>query len=188
MMKHKTVNVSGGKIDIFDDVFDYATREKFYYYVRYQNFTTSGSDTSTLEHKGDFNLYCSVSEEQLSNMNFLNSGEMAKINTIVDGMSIKQSRINLSTLNDRNRFHTDTYGDLKTKTLLYYPNLVWQNDWGGYTIFSDSMLSEVEYTSFYVPGRIILFDGNIPHCIAPPTTMAPTYRFSFVIQYGATAN
>lgn len=184
-MNHKSINISSGKIDIFDDLFDYATREKFYYYVKNQNFSTSGSDSSTLETKGDFNLYCQVSNDQLDQMGFLNHENTKYISPYIEGMDIKQSRINLSTLNDRNRFHTDTYGNLRTKTLLYYPNLKWDIEWGGHTLFTDRTLKELEYCCFYVPGRVILFDGDIPHCIAPPTSLAPSYRFSFVIQYGA---
>jgi hypothetical protein len=184
-MNHKTVKTSAGQIDIFDDLFDYATREKFYYYVKNANFSTSGSDTSTLETKGDFNLYCALSNQQVEQMGFLNQENTKYITPYVEGMDIKQSRINLSTLNDRNRFHTDTYGDLRTKTLLYYPNLKWDKEWGGHTLFTDKTGNELEYCCFYVPGRVILFDGQIPHCIAPPSSMAPSYRFSFVIQYGA---
>ena len=45
-------------------------------------------------------------------------------------------------------------------------------------------INSIEYTSSYVPGRIILFDGNIPHAIRPQSINAPKYRFSLSVFYG----
>ena len=38
--------------------------------------------------------------------------------------------------------------------------------------------SEIAYASVYIPGRIILFDGSIPHAIRPQSVKAPKYRFT----------
>jgi Rps23 Pro-64 3,4-dihydroxylase Tpa1-like proline 4-hydroxylase len=184
-MKKKTVNTSVGKITILDDLFDRAFRESFYFWVKSSRFTTDGADISTLEYRGDFNIYSQLSEEDVKNSGFIDQEPYKEyILHEVDGMSFKQARINLSTLNDNNRYHTDSYGSSKTKTLLYYPNLKWDIEWGGHTLFTDNHLEEIEYCSMYKPGRVVIFDGNIPHCILPPTKASPTYRFSFVIQYG----
>jgi hypothetical protein len=184
-MKKKIVKTSVGTITIFDDVFDRAFREQFYQWVKSSQFTTSGEDLSTLEYKGDYNLFCSVDENNLNQSGILEHQEY--INHIlpeVYGMFLKQCRINLSTLNDNNRYHTDSMGSTKTKTILYYPNLKWDLEWGGHTLFTDDHMNEIEYCSMYKPGRVVVFDGNIPHCILPPTKSAPSYRFSFVLQYG----
>jgi Rps23 Pro-64 3,4-dihydroxylase Tpa1-like proline 4-hydroxylase len=184
-MKKKTINTSVGKIVVIDDLFDRAFREQFYFWVKSSSFTTSGEDISTLEYKGDYNLYSSIEEQSISNSGFSEHKEFKEhIEPELAGMFFKQARINLSTLNDNNRFHTDSIGSTKTKTLLYYPNLKWDIEWGGHTLFTDDNLEEIEYCCMYKPGRIVIFDGNIPHCILPPTKSSPSYRFSFVMQYG----
>lgn len=183
-MKTKSIKTETGNIHIFDDVFDYSSREKFYYFIQSLSYTPTGSDISTLEARGDFNIFSQVSPEQLDQMKFLTNDGAKHFNHLISDQEIKQIRANLSTLNDSNRFHTDSYGEYKTTTLLYYPNLKWDPEWGGHTMFANKDLSELEYCSFYTPGRVVIFDGHIPHVIFPPTRLAPTYRFSFVIQFG----
>ena len=39
-------------------------------------------------------------------------------------------------------------------------------------------INDIKFTSSYVPGRIILFDGTTPHAIRPQSSMAPKFRFS----------
>tara|TARA_B100000941_G_scaffold244584_1_gene188829 strand:- start:70 stop:585 length:516 start_codon:yes stop_codon:yes gene_type:complete len=62
---------------------------------------------------------------------------------------------------------------------LYYVNLDWRDGWHGETLFyNPNNLTEIVYTSLFVPGRIILFDGSIPHAIRPQSVRAPKFRFS----------
>jgi ectoine hydroxylase-related dioxygenase (phytanoyl-CoA dioxygenase family) len=35
----------------------------------------------------------------------------------------------------------------------------------------------------YVPGRVVLFDGAIPHCILSANTVSPARRLSLAIQF-----
>jgi hypothetical protein len=180
----KKITLSNSKeILIFDNLLNYETKVSLYNFIRQSLFNLNGGDNHYLENKGDFNLYSQFSKEDLSRMNFLNISEIKHVLNLVDGYNIRQIRVNLATLNDKNRFHCDAHNAKKCLTLIYYPNLQWNIEWGGHTLFANDDLSEIEYCSIYKPGRIILMDGNIPHCILPPTNLAPSYRFSFVIQY-----
>ena len=102
-------------------------------------------------------------------MGFLDTLKEKKIDFNFDifNSEIQQVRINLSTLHDVNRIHVDGRG---SKTLLYYPNLKWEFEWGGHTVFLDDDLTDVEHCCVYKPGRLVLFDGSIPHTIFSPTT------------------
>ena len=63
--------------------------------------------------------------------------------------------------------------------LLYYVNLDWRDGWYGETLFYDPYdIEKISFTSVYKPGRIILFDGSIPHAIRPQSIKAPKFRFS----------
>jgi len=82
--------------------------------------------------------------------------------------------VNLSTPTDCHWAHTH-----KDHTvLLYYVNKHWKHDWAGETMFFNDDLSEVAYASVYKPGRIIVFDGEIPHSVRPQSSIAPNYRFT----------
>ena len=67
----------------------------------------------------------------------------------------------------------------KWQAALYYVNLNWEDGWYGETLFYDPYdLDKVCFTSTYKPGRIILFDGYIPHAIRPQSIKAAKYRFT----------
>ena len=65
------------------------------------------------------------------------------------------------------------------QVLLYYVNLDWVDGWYGETLFyNPKNLKEILYTSLYQPGRILLFDGYIPHAIRPQSVKGPKFRLS----------
>ena len=67
----------------------------------------------------------------------------------------------------------------RKQVALYYVNLDWEDGWYGETLFYEPHdLDNVCFTSTYKPGRIILFDGHIPHAIRPQSIKAPKYRFT----------
>ena len=55
------------------------------------------------------------------------------------------------------------------------------------TLFYDNSLINVESAVSFVPGRIVIFDGTIPHTIRPQSTYGPDYRFTiscFIRKHG----
>lgn len=185
-MKSKTVYTSTGKqIHIYDDVYDYNTRNKFYEFLANSLYSINGGDNDRLETKGEYNIYSKFTESDLHNMGFLSVPESAFILDQVKNMSIAQVRVNLSTLYDKNRFHVDTtsYASKEGITMLYYANMKWDIEAGGHTLFADDELENIEYCAVYKPGRVVMFDGSIPHCIMSPNIIAPAYRLSFAIQF-----
>ena len=47
----------------------------------------------------------------------------------------------------------------------------------------DDLLQEAEYTCIYKPGRVVIFDGTIPHMIMNESSLCPDYRLTFAIQW-----
>jgi Rps23 Pro-64 3,4-dihydroxylase Tpa1-like proline 4-hydroxylase len=178
-MNHNITKLSED-ILILDNLFSFAERERMYNFVKQSMYTLTGNDTSRLEHQGDFNIYSKYSEQDLNNFGILNNSILAQEIETRGLKEVLQTRVNLSTLNDKNHFHSDVLGGT---TLLYYPNMEWKLEWGGYTLFADDNLQEIQHCVAYTPGRIILFKGKIPHCIAAPTNLAPTYRLSFAVHF-----
>ena len=55
----------------------------------------------------------------------------------------------------------------------------WKDGWYGETIFyNPDNINDIVFTSPYIPGRIILFDGDIPHAIRPQSSKASKFRIS----------
>jgi len=61
-------------------------------------------------------------------------------------------------------------------------NVDWREEWAGETIFYDES-NEIIFCSPYKPGRMIVFDGTIPHTIRPQSIISPNYRFSLTIRF-----
>ena len=179
----KIITSSGKEILILDGLYDMASRTNFYHFVINSRYSTKGYDNNLLETKGDTNLVCSFSQDDLSNMKFLSNRYSKQLEKYFNGFKVSQARLNLSTLNDKNRVHIDNQAPCKT--LIYYPNMEWKIEWGGALLLTNDNLTEIDCAISYVPGRVIIMDGTIPHCIAAPTNLAPSYRFSLAIQYEA---
>ncbi len=88
--------------------------------------------------------------------------------------------VNLVRSNDVHQIHHHK-GD---QVALYYANLDWQDGWYGETLFYDEFdESKIGFTTPYIPGRIILFDGTIPHAIRPQSVAGPKFRITISMFY-----
>ena len=90
--------------------------------------------------------------------------------------------VNLGIHGDVNHMHMD--GKFyKCKTLLYYANQNWEYKWGGHTAFFDNN-GNIKTTVEVKPGRMVIFDGNIPHTVLPMNIRSsPSYRFTVALKF-----
>ena len=90
--------------------------------------------------------------------------------------------VNLGIHSDVNEMHVDGKY-YESKTLLYYANRHWEYNWGGNTAFFDddgNIKTNVEVK----PGRIVIFDGGIPHTVMPMNIRSsPSYRFTVALKW-----
>ena len=167
-------------IRIHDNLFTYVERSKFYSVFRKSLFQAVGGDN-------DLNLYpnqqffSNYTLDDLGVSGFQDTEGYKKLDKEYNFSSrkIKQIRINLSTAVEKNTTHIDQAG----LTLLYYPCIDWKIDWGGHTIFLNENTDDIIYVSAYKTGRVVVFDGTIPHLLIPPTSLCTINRLSFAIQF-----
>jgi hypothetical protein len=176
----KSITTSNDKnITVYDDYFTQFEKQNYLYFLTQSLYRITGSDSFSDEKQ--YQIFSSYSTNDLSQMGLLNSPGFAKIsqNHNFDKMKLMQIRVNLGTPFEKNKVHCDENG----VTFLYYANLEWKLDYNGHTLFMNDDLTDAEYTCLFKPGRVVVFDGTIPHMIMPPTTNAYGHRFTFVIQY-----
>ena len=169
----------GKKIHVYDDLLSFHDRDRFQRFIEDSWFKINGSDLP-----GDptsLQIYSSYNEFDLTNMGFRETEayKMLDEKYNLSDRNISQIRVNCSLHSERNLAHTDDFG----LTLLYYSNMKWEMAWGGHIFFVTSNLEEIDKCVSYRPGRIIIFDGTIPHIISTPTIAAESPRFSFAIKY-----
>lgn len=182
-MIRKTIQLTNQKtLNVYDNLFSYDERLHLIKIISQSLFRVNGSDAFyNVRTDSVPQIFSSYSEQDLDYIGILKTNAF-KILHEDHGLlnkQIKQVRINLSPPSERNLVHTDQAG----LTFLYYPNLEWPIEWGGHTMFLNEQLNEVEYTCLNSPGRVVVFDGTIPHMILTPTMMALTHRYSFAIQF-----
>lgn len=95
--------------------------------------------------------------------------------------NLYSSYINVLRYGNSPGIHVDApYFVEDNQTVLVYLNPVWDPQWGGETIFFDEDLDAREIVQPR-PGRVLIFDGRIPHTGRPPE---PKFMFNrYIIAY-----
>ena len=162
-------------LNVFDDKVPYTDREKMWDFCINSTYRLGWQDQDTPE-KYDLNIYSIWTEEELQSTNIF-----PHITKCIDECDwfVKKKLFkvvcNLVRPDDVHYIHVHH----NQQVALYYVNLEWRDGWHGETVFyNPDKLNEIAYTSLFVPGRIILFDGSIPHAIRPQSIKAPKFRFT----------
>ena len=92
--------------------------------------------------------------------------------------------INAFKFGDASKAHTDVFfkGSDENKTALIYCNKEWDVNWGAETVFLDKVSADAEIVKSVIPrpGRLLLYQANLPHCARVPNSLFPYYRYSLV--------
>ena len=162
-------------LNVFDDKVPFIVRDNLWNYCINSTYRLGWEDTEVPE-KYDLNIHSHWSTEELESTEIL--PHIKKCIGETDWFTnTKLSKVvcNLVRPDDVHYLHIHQ----KQQVCLYYVNLDWRDGWHGETLFYNPKdLKDIVYTSLYIPGRIILFDGSIPHAIRPQSVKAPKFRFT----------
>lgn len=177
-MNCREVNLGNQKIQIIDNIFNLHERSSFYEFYRNSSYRIGWEDDSVIENQHLKYMYSKIDEQGLKNLGIM-SGIMRNSFTgpITQSHSINRVVTNLSFSN--NTYYNHTHEE--DKVMLYYGNMSWKTEWAGETLFFNEDGSEIVFATPYVPGRVIVFDGKIPHTIRPQSALAPHFRFTMGI-------
>jgi len=182
MKLKRKIDINGKFIEIYDDVFSankrfdlYSFAIKSYYVV--ERVAADVPERLSL-HK---TLKCEFSLKDILSFGFFENDEI--VNYIKQNdLKIHHCYINLCSASDVYQYHVDTPVS-KCPSGLYYINIEWDPTWEGETHFSDDSMQDILYSSAFIPGRFVIFDGTIPHKSSQPAPNAKYYRFVFVIKF-----
>ena len=132
----------------------------------------------------DRRLVCHLSETALGELNLFTPERMRFLAPhLPPGSGIYKAYVNLGLPWDPCGVHADHFFPKQGKTLLYYVNKDWNQDWGGETLFYDQDARDILFTASFTPGRVVLFDSDIPHVGRPQALAGPSYRFTLAIKF-----
>tara|TARA_B110000977_G_C11087490_1_gene495304 strand:+ start:1595 stop:2167 length:573 start_codon:yes stop_codon:yes gene_type:complete len=178
-MKHKKLHINGREVDIYDDLFTFEEIARMFIKVRQFAYTaTNFSDGFRSHIYGEKHKlkYTFGSREEATDFGIINKLNRVDQN-IAKNYIIHRQYVNLATTSDFDTIHIDDNHLEKPKTALYYPHPDWNIHWGGHSFFFNETLDSIEYTAAYKPGRLVVFDGLIPHCGSPPFSGAQDKRY-----------
>ena len=166
------------KISYYDNVIPIALRQQIYNFCLKSTYRLGWEDSDD-PSKFIPNLHSSWSSLDLSKTNLASYIQKCIENTPwFTGNSNWKIVVNLIRPTDVHYIHHHR----GQHVVLYYANLEWEDGWYGETIFYDEFKeNDITFTSPYIPGRIILFDGNIPHAIRPQSVNGSKFRISITL-------
>lgn len=180
--KHQQINCQLGKeIHVFDGVLTESVKNKIFSIARNASYKFAEHDTIVPEfHANDQHLVGYCEHEYVNDFFLPELSRPQEIAERIDGLKIQNAFFNVSTPSGVNFVHTH----VQPWVLLYYVNLHWPPGAFGETHFYTEDSKDVQYTSTFTPGRIVLFNGSIPHTIRPQSIIGPSHRFTLTMFLG----
>jgi hypothetical protein len=167
-------------IVVYDNIFTDRENLDIYELVSRSNFYRSNVDVHVLPNR-DVDVKW---RSDITPMDTLINFTLEKYKSSIDifnwqNVSIKSHYINFSVPSTVDMIHADSRGLEKNSfTILHYANYQWDKNWHGQTNFYSENLDEICFSSMVRPGRIIVFDGTIPHSATAPSNIALHPRYT----------
>ena len=180
-METDKINLSSGaEVTIYDNAFPMGFREDAYFFIKKSLFCIGWADKLTSENMFayDQHLHSVFSQKDIQNLGIFNY--IKNIQGVPRGVNeenLTRAVVNLSLPSDvyQTHIHRNEY------VALYYANTYWQDGYHGKTLFFNQTKNKIDLALPYVPGRLILFDGETPHTIRPQSVAGPTFRFTLAL-------
>ena len=186
-MKCETIKYDDdSKVIIIDDAVIVDKRINIYFDCCMLPYRISNSSINDVQGISDKRLKTDLDHEHPI-INLLLEEESGSLNVIKkyipsESYGFDRAYVNLGIHGDVNHMHVDGKY-YSCKTLLYYANRHWEYNWGGHTIFYDKD-ENIKTTVEVKPGRIVIFDGNIPHTVMPMNSRcSPSFRFTVALKF-----
>lgn len=112
------------------------------------------------------------------------SPTVAALARFAEGRSFRlyRSYVNVAHFGDMLFSHTDCLPGAGEVTALWYISDRWDPEWGGETLFFDESM-DVRAALSPRPGRLALFDGDIPHVGRPPNRICYAPRYTLAMKF-----
>lgn len=176
------VEINGRKIVIYDDVFSMQENIDINNTVVHSAFKRCNVDIGGYNLKDtDVKWRSDILPEHLLTRLTLPRYASHIGSDVWKNLQVINQYINYATPITADLIHTDSCSSQDNAyTILHYANFKWESQWHGETIFYDDNFSEALYAVTIKPGRVVMFNSNIPHSATSPSTIAEYPRYTIV--------
>lgn len=171
-------SINNKKLVVVDNIFSLQERVNLFYLIRSENFQL----TSQTRFQNTSDVFVrSFTEEDLTKYNFFLEKVLFFCKQFLNiEANLRRFYSNIFTRGVKPQVHMDS-NDVDTISLIYHANYEWDFSWGGNNYFLNEVCDDIEKAVIYKPGRLILFDSRIPHCVSP--VLENQYRYSLASVY-----
>lgn len=140
------------------------------------------SDSLSNKKQGGERWTCHHDTDPKNKKSFCYSPLWGKLSKLFnDPVGLDEAYINRSNFSTETLSHCDNREG--NPSILICLNQHWDRDWGGYTVFFDSMRGDsVMKTICPSPGQVVIFNGSIYHFALPPIITANYPRYMLVLR------
>jgi len=166
-------------IKYLDNAFDFKDQENMFIFCLDQDYRIGWEDTNFNPTINKWFFHAPVYKEKLEKIDIDNKIRSLGFGEYLESYKLSNCVVNCSRPGETYYEHTHP----NTLVVLYYPNDKWNREWGGETMFYSKNREHLELASEYKPNRLMIFDGEIPHSVRPPSYKADQYRFTMSFFY-----
>jgi hypothetical protein len=179
------------QIEVFDEVFDYNKLTDLFSIIIKLNYSLTNQDHTffSFTHRKFWSVFYTKNnpvapEVESFILPILDQGVtpiLSKYN-LLPTHELHRGYVNFSNSSTVDNMHVDTPNE-NDYTMLIYPNMNWDIDWGGETLFYHPHTLEIITAVRPKPGRIVIFNGTIPHSARPPQQNCPEPRYTIALKF-----
>lgn len=179
MQTRKIFNIEDRHVAVYDNVFSYQENLEIYQFICQLPYIRSNLD-NTFDNNKDINIKWSSLLKEPSQITTLLETRYFDLEEFKNKRpQVFRQYVNFSTTETVDMIHVDSSSDTTNAyTILHYGNFTWDKNWHGETVFYNSMADEILLSTLPKPGRVVVFDSNIPHCARPPSRLAEYARYT----------
>jgi hypothetical protein len=161
------------EISIYDDEFTWGHRQHMFNFFMNSSYRFARIEQN---HK-EACMVSTFTGEDMKKLGLLENLHTQDLLDKLNGRIPVHAFVNFDSMLELHHPHTHKGQEV----LLYQANMEWRPEWYGETCFYQPDCKEIAFMNLYTPGRLIWFDGDIPHSARPPSSVSPFCRFTFSI-------
>lgn len=171
--------VDGKSVVVYDDVFSYQENLEIYQHICQLPFIRSNLD-NTFDNNKDIHIKWSALLKDPHPITNLFSDRYQQLDFFNNKrIQVFRQYVNFSTSETVDMVHLDSQSfQQNCLTILHYANFTWNKNWHGETVFYNNNADEILLSTMIKPGRVVIFDSNIPHSARPPSKLAEYARYT----------
>lgn len=168
---------------VFKSPLSFADQQSVFDFVINSRYYVGNSDRQDAKAERHKYLCSAYNDEDVSRLGFFQMIKDKQLLDLIGGRPHDECWVNLTTPHNVHFVHAHP----NQYTLVYYVNHDWEQDWAGETMVYEDNGVDIHACIPFVPGQVLWLDKNVPHALRPPSSSAPSFRFTlslFFSDYG----